>query len=90
MEELWQTDGAPVEGPRFRVVGRGYDRRQVDEYMRMLLSDAARPFGAEPVGRAPSPADQRLAAKDAPRGFDVALRGYARDEVDRYLEQFDR
>jgi DivIVA domain-containing protein len=103
MEELWQTGGTPTEGPsggastegpRFRVVWRGYDRHQVDEYVRTLRNDAVHPADTEPVDRELSPIDQQLAgffaAKDAPRVFDVAFRGYDRNEVDRYLEQFGR
>jgi DivIVA domain-containing protein len=94
MEEPWQTGGAPTERPRFRVVWRGYDRRQVDEYVQRLQNDAARPADTEPVDRELSPIDQQLAeffaSNDAPRVFDVAFRGYDRNEVDRYLERFDR
>jgi DivIVA domain len=94
MEELWQTGGAPTEGPRFRVVWRGYNRHQVDEYVQRLQNDAARPADTEPVDRELSPIDQQLAgffaSEDARRIFDVVLRGYDRGEVDRYLEQFDR
>jgi DivIVA domain-containing protein len=94
MEDLWQPGGAPTEGPRFRVVWRGYNRHQVDQYVRRLRNDATRPADAEPVDRELSPIDQELArffaSEDAPRVFDVVLRGYDRREVDRYLEQFDR
>jgi cell division septum initiation protein DivIVA len=92
MAEPGQTGGAPTEGPRFRVVWRGYDRHQVDEYVRRSRNGTAP--ATEPVDRELSPIDQQLAeffaAKDAPRMFDVAFRGYDRNEVDRYLEQFDR
>ena len=93
MEELWQTGGASTEGPRFSVVWRGYDRHQVEEYVRRLQNAAARPADTERADRELSPIDQQLAeffAKEAPRTFDVVLRGYDRKEVDRYLEQFDR
>jgi hypothetical protein len=90
MEEPGRTGGAPADGPRPRVVWRGYHRRQVDEYVRMMRDRA----DAEPVDRELSSIDRRLGdfftSKDAPRLFDLVLRGYDPDEVDRYLEQFDR
>jgi hypothetical protein len=92
VEDPRQTGGAPTEGPRFRVVWLGYDRHQADEYVRRSRNDAAP--DTESVDRELSSIDQRLAvffaAKDAPRMVDVAFRGCDRDEVDRYLEQFDR
>jgi cell division septum initiation protein DivIVA len=94
MEDLWQTGGAPTDGPRFSVVWRGYDRHQVEEYVQQLQNAAARPADAEPVDRELSSIDQQLAEffakEEAPRMFDVVLRGYDRKEVDRYLEQFGR
>jgi cell division septum initiation protein DivIVA len=92
MDELWQTGSA--EGPRFSVVWRGYDRHQVDEYVRQLQIGAARPVAAADDDRELSPIDQQLAEffgrESASRPFDVVLRGYDRKEVERYLEQFDR
>lgn len=86
---------APVEGPRFSVVWRGYDRVQVEEYVRLLRSAPTGPTGGDPVPeppeREPSLIDERLAeffAEREPRTFDVVLRGYDREEVDRYLQQF--
>lgn len=94
MEEPGRTGGAPADGPRFRVVWRGYHRRQVDEYVRMVRDLAAQRAYAEPVDRELSSIDRRLGdfftSKDAPRLFDLVLRGYDPDEVDRYLERFDR
>jgi DivIVA domain-containing protein len=94
MGEPGRTGGAPPDGPRFRVVWRGYHRHQVDEYVRMVRDLAAQRADAEPVDRELSSIDQQLGdfftSKNAPRLFDLVLRGYDPDEVDRYLEQFDR
>lgn len=49
MEEPGRTGGAPRDGPRFRVVWRGYHRHQVDEYVRMVRDLAADRADAEPV-----------------------------------------
>jgi|tagenome__1003787_1003787.scaffolds.fasta_scaffold20975238_4 hypothetical protein len=89
MDELWQTGGASTGGPRFGVVWRGYDRHQVDEYVRRLQDG---PPVVERDDSELSPVGRRLAgffAKET-RLFDVVLRGYDREEVDCYLEQFDR
>jgi DivIVA domain-containing protein len=94
MEEPRRTGGAPADGPRFRVVWRGYHRHQVDEYVRMVRDLAAQRAEAETVDRELSSIDRQLGdfftSKDAPRLFDLVLRGCDPDEVDRYLEQFDR
>jgi cell division septum initiation protein DivIVA len=71
MEGLWETAAAE---PRFSVVWRGYDRRQVDERVRALGS-----YGDE--------SGQNITAQGR---FDVVLRGYDRGEVDRYFERFGR
>jgi hypothetical protein len=71
VEGLWE----PVaEGPRFPVVWRGYDRRQVDEYVRSQATGGTAGPGA--VGTPPV--------------FDVALRGYDRRAVERYINEFGR
>lgn len=46
MEGLWE----PVaEGPEFPVVWRGYDRRQVDEYVRSRTAGGPGAGGTPPV-----------------------------------------
>jgi hypothetical protein len=66
----------------------------VDEYVRMVRDLAADRADAEPVDRELSSIDRQLGdfftSKDAPRLVDLVLRGHDPDEVDRYLEQFDR
>jgi DivIVA domain-containing protein len=74
VEGLWESSDAAAEGPRFRVVLRGYDRHQVDECVRALKLSG-------------TPAREFIHAVE---GFDVVLRGYDRREVDRYLKEFRR
>lgn len=72
----------PLEDPQFSVVWRGYNRRQVDEYVRALKSSSTN-----------ADAGARLAelfASGPVAMFDVVLRGYDRREVDQYIERFNR
>jgi len=72
LEELWDRAGA--DEPRFRVVWRGYDRSQVDEFLRVAAN---------------STADEDADTGVRPE-FDGVLRGYDRNEVERYFERFLR
>jgi DivIVA domain-containing protein len=70
-----------VETPKFRLVMRGYSRPQVHEvvvYVRMVL---ASPDAAQHA---------RLREQLSDASFDIALRGYDRDEVDAYLDRVAR
>ncbi|GAA4492226.1 hypothetical protein GCM10023191_027880 [Actinoallomurus oryzae] len=71
MEELWEP---AAQGPDFPVVWRGYDRRQVDEYVRNLTTGGT--TGPRPGGPPPL--------------FDVVFRGYDRRAVERYINGFGR
>jgi DivIVA domain-containing protein len=81
-----------IEAPRFTVTFRGYDRVQVDAYVRSLLQDS----GAPPQGGGAPPQGGEVAGldtffKDAPlREFDVVFRGYDRKEVDRFVAEQER
>lgn len=84
--------------PRFTVAFRGYDRVQVDAYVRSLLQggEASPQDGtppAPPRDGEPSGLDAELAAffKDSPlRVFDVVFRGYDRKEVERFIGEQER
>jgi hypothetical protein len=76
MEDLWAADPG---GPRFRVVLRGYERRQVDECVQLARLSKRDPAAAEAL---------RVRLRSTP--FDVVLRGYDRHEVERYFLPFNR
>ena len=76
MEELWEK--ADAEEPRFRVVWRGYDRSQVDGFLRVAANSTADEHADED-------ADAGLRPE-----FAVVLRGYDRKEVERYFDRFLR
>lgn len=78
MDELWEPDG-PAGAPRFSVVWRGYDRGQVDEGVRAMLSSPGKYLDEV----FPGPGGNGLV-------FDVVLRGYNRHEVDAFFAQFRR
>lgn len=100
MDELWEP---PAQQVRFRVVWRGYDRHQVDEYIRAMESSGLTQADSADEGddsnapadpADPADLDAQLAAFFAGERravmFDVVLRGYDRREVDRYIAQFGR
>lgn len=67
-----------VETPQFRLVMRGYSRPQVEEVVVYVQTVLASPDATQHA---------RLREHLPHAVFDVALRGYDRDEVDAYLDR---
>jgi DivIVA domain-containing protein len=68
---------------------RGYDMAEVDDFLDELAAELAR-LQSEATRRA-TPVGRRLTADDIVRKeFNIAMRGYDRREVDRFLDQVAR
>ncbi len=80
-----------TDRPAFRVVWRGYDRRQVDAAVGMGVLPEAKPAPstAAPEGSLDAALDAMFTATPVLE-FDVVLRGYDRHEVDEYFREHGR
>ena len=73
----------------FSLAVRGYDMAEVDGFLEELAAEVTRLHAEGGDGAASAP--RRLTAADiARKQFAVAVRGYARRDVDRFLDQVAR